>query len=598
MQSKLLFITSKDPKAGSLVISLGMMQLLKTRYEKVAFFRPLIVDKHKEDADIQLMRSYFSLDQRYDDCYAMTLKEAQKHLANAEETVLYKEIIKAYKQLESTYDFILCVGVSQLDFNLYFDFDINLEIAKNLSAPVVGVINGYEKPLPLLKEEMQLWEQGLKEQDITLFALFVNRLHLAKRPEKKAKYFDNVDENHFFLDELDSLNRPTVLEVAKHLKAETILGEERHLLRLVRGYKIAAMHVEHFLSHLEEGDLIIVPADRVDIILAVMAANRAKNAPCAAGILLCGGFKLSKEVKALLKGSEDTTLPIISVKNDTIETTQQAIHTSAGISIQNRRKLAQALGLFYRSVDQKRLVSKLIDTESEIMTPAMFEYLIFDQARSYKKRIVLPESCDERILQAAEIITRQNIAEVILLGNPEEIRHYANMVGVDLENIILQDIYDTKLRDSFAQALFSLRKEKGMTLKIAYDTVEHINYFATMMVYMGLADGMVSGATHTTRETIRPAFQIIGTEQNVRMVSSLFFMCLDSEVLVYADCAVVPDPSSEELSQIAISSAKSAQAFGIEPVVAMLSYSTGDSGVGEEVEKVKKSYHTSQEASS
>lgn len=585
MQSKLLFITPKDPDAGSLVVALGFMEFLKSRYKKVGFFRPLISNDRQEDSDIALMRSYFKLTQPYESCFGITLKKAQKLLAADHEAMLYTEIIAKYKKLEEQYDFILCTGMSQQDFALVFDFDINLEIVKNLSAPVVGVINGYTKPLAQIKEEMQLWELSLKEQGITLFSFFLNRLYNSKKVET---FFSDIKHDLFFLDELKSLNRPTVLGVMEHLGAEVVYGQDEQLLRIVSGYKIAAMHVEHFLDHLQEGDLVIVPGDRIDIVLAVIAANSAKNAPCAAGILLCGGFVPSKKVTILLDGLSHIGLPIIMIDDDTIQTAEAAIKTPAMINMKNSRKIAQALGLFHDSVDQNLLVSNLVSAECEVTTPAMFKYLIFEKARIKCSRIVLPESSDERILRAAEIITRQKIAKIILLGNQEMLSHRAGMIGVDLEGIEIIDPNDQKIKDNFVDKLYHLRKEKGMTKQIALDSISHINYFATMMVYTGMADGMVSGSIHTTRETITPAFQIIGAQKGVSIVSSLFFMCMDTQVLVYADCAIVRDPSSDELSQIACSSAKTAESFGIDPVVAMLSYSTGDSGVGEDVQKVRE----------
>ena len=584
MKSKLLFVTPKDPEAGSLVVSLGFMEFLKSRYKKVAFFKPLIMDDVHKDSDITLMLSYFNLDQSYENCYGITLKKAQKLLASDCEATLYKEIIAKYKKLEKKYDFILCEGMSQNDLGLVFDFDINLEIAKNLSAPVVGVINGYTKLLEQIKEEMQLWELSLKEQGTTLFAFFLNRL---SNSEKSKAFFSDIKEDIFFLDELKSLNRPTVLGVMEHLGAEIVYGQDEQLLRTVNGYKIAAMHVEHFLDHLQEGDLIIVPGDRIDIILAVIASNSAKNAPCAAGILLCGGFVPSRKVKILLDGLSHIGLPVIMIADDTIQTAEAAIKTPAMINMKNSRKIAQALGLFHDSVDQNLLASKLVDAKSEVMTPAMFEYLIFEKARAKCSRIVLPESLDERILRAAEIITRQKIAKIILLGNRETVKNHAGMIGVELDGIEIIDPNDQKIRDDFADKLYLLRKHKGIRKEIAKDMISHVNYFATMMVYTGMADGMVSGAIHTTRETITPALQIIGTQKDVSIVSSLFFMCMDTQVLVYADCAIVRDPNPEQLAQIAISSAKSAKAFGIDPVVAMLSYSTGDSGTGEDVQKVR-----------
>jgi len=222
------------------------------------------------------------------------------------------------------------------------------------------------------------------------------------------------------------------------------------------------------------------------------------------------------------------------------------------------------------------------------VTPTMFLHRIFAKAAADRKRVVLPESTDERILQAAESAQRRKIAEVILLGKEEQVRNRAGILGVDLSGVTIVDPDTHPKRERFAQDFYELRKHKGVTPETARDAMANVTYFATMMVYEGEADAMVSGATHTTRETVLPALQIIKTKPGIDIVSSVFFMCLDTRVLVYGDCAIVPDPNPKELAQIAVESAETARAFGIEPVVAMLSYSTGNSGVGADVEKVRE----------
>lgn len=588
MKSKLLFVTSKDPNAGSLIVTIGLMQLLKSRYKRVAFFRPIIKETSTKDPDIVLMRSHFDLDQPYDSCYALTLSEAKTAILSDRESDIYKKVIAVYKELEEHYDFIICEGVSQQDLALSLDFDINIEVAKNLSAPVVGVINGYEKPLPMLKEEMELWELSLREQGIELFAIFLNRLYQSSRNEKIKNYFSDCTIETFFIDEIEELNEPTVKTLSSALNAEHLYGNAASLLRNIKGYRIAAMQTEHFLERLEDGDLVIVPSDRIDIILAVLMANSAKNLPCASGILLTGGFVLPPYCRDLLDGLEDQTLPIIAVELDTMSTANEVIDVPARITHEDRRKIALILGLFYEAVPLERVIDRLSQSTPDIRTPSMFTYQIFEMARKQKARIVLPESLDERILRASEEITKQHIAEIVLLGSADTIHHKADQIGVNLDGIDIIDPNDDARLKQFSQKLYTLRAHKGMTLDSAYDNLHHPNYFATMLVEEGLVDGMVSGAIHTTRETIKPAFQIIGTQPHVKLVSSLFFMCLDTKVLVYADCAIVPDPSAEELAHIAISSAKTAEAFGIDPVVAMLSYSTGHSGVGEDVKKVER----------
>jgi phosphate acetyltransferase len=218
----------------------------------------------------------------------------------------------------------------------------------------------------------------------------------------------------------------------------------------------------------------------------------------------------------------------------------------------------------------------------------MFEYKLFAYAKKAKKKIVLPEAHDIRILQAAEIILNQEIADIIFLANPQEFKHRYEQLGLDLSKAEVIDHKTPSHINRFAQELYKLRKHKGLRIDQAFDAVTHINYFATMMVHLGMADGMVSGATHSTAETIRPALQIIKTKEDTSLVSSIFFMCLYTKVLVFGDCAIVQNPNANELADIAILANDNAKRFGIEPKVAIISYSSGNSAQGVDVEKAQK----------
>ncbi|MBU0961898.1 MAG: phosphate acetyltransferase, partial [Proteobacteria bacterium] len=358
--------------------------------------------------------------------------------------------------------------------------------------------------------------------------------------------------------------------------------------RIVKQFKIAAMTVEHFLGHIEDGDLIIVPGDRDDIVLASLSALQSINYPNLAGILLTGGFLPGPNTMRLLEG-RNLTMPLLSVKTDTYTTTRNADGVPALINPEDDRKIALALGLFETHVngEQIREMAKLTTTPTTV-TPVMFEYSLFERARSAKKNIILPESSDERILRATEILLRRNVVDVTLLGNPDNIKALSASLGLDLKGASIIDPVNSEHTETFIKDFYELRKHKNMTLDGARDVMSNSAYFGTMMVHQGLADGMVSGAIHTTADTIRPALQIIKTSAGISVVSSVFLMCLDTRVLVYGDCAVNPDPNAAQLAEIAISSADTATMFGIEPRVAMLSYSTGASGTGADVEKVRQ----------
>jgi len=367
-----------------------------------------------------------------------------------------------------------------------------------------------------------------------------------------------------------------------------IYGEEKDLRRVVKQSKIAAMKLDNFLEYIEDGDLVITSGDRSDIIVGCLSTVFSNNYPNISGILLTAGMMPHKSINKLVAGFKDLSIPILSVEDGTFNTAVNVAKVPATITPQSVRKIALAMGLFSSNVNSAE-IEKCIDTESSTssITPIMFEYALFERARRDRKKIVLPESNDERILRATEILLRRDVADIILLGVEEEVLHKSASLGLDISKATIIDPLSSPLMDEFVNSFYEMRKAKGLALDVARDSMMMKNYFGTMMVYTGYADGMVSGAIHTTQETIRPALQIIKTKPGISIVSSLFFMCLDTRVLVYGDCAVNQDPNAEELAQIAISSADTAKMFGIEPKIAMLSYSTGDSGKGEEVEKVR-----------
>jgi phosphate acetyltransferase len=258
------------------------------------------------------------------------------------------------------------------------------------------------------------------------------------------------------------------------------------------------------------------------------------------------------------------------------------------LNAENKRKIAAVLGLVESYVDVAGLLDRVAVARSERVTPLMFQYELISRAKQQRKHIVLPEGTEERILRAAEIVLLRGVCDITLLGNEEEVRQKAADLGLSLKGARIIDPHASELLPVFAEAYFELRKHKGVSLDMARDTMTDVSYFGTMMVHRGLADGMVSGAVHTTAHTIRPSLEFVKTKPGISVVSSVFFMCLADRVMVYGDCAVVPDPTAEQLADIAISSAETASNFGIEPRVAMLSYSTGESGSGADVDRVRE----------
>jgi phosphate acetyltransferase len=262
----------------------------------------------------------------------------------------------------------------------------------------------------------------------------------------------------------------------------------------------------------------------------------------------------------------------------------------ARIAAGDKEKIALAIRLFDTWVDEKVLNERLVSFHSDTLTPRMFQYQLVKRAKSAKKHIVLPEGDDDRILMAADMLVRQNVVDLTILGVREQIEIAVKRLNLslDLEKVCIDNPATSVHFEDYANTLYELRKSKGVTPGMARDLMLDVSYFGTMMVYKGHADGMVSGAVHTTQHTIRPALQFVKTKPGNSTVSSVFFMCLPNRVSVFGDCAVVPNPTSEQLADIAVSSAESAKMLGIDPKIALLSYSSGSSGEGEDVEKVRK----------
>ncbi|HUL11108.1 MAG TPA: phosphate acetyltransferase, partial [Methylococcaceae bacterium] len=392
----------------------------------------------------------------------------------------------------------------------------------------------------------------------------------------------------FVLGEDSRLERPTVREIARAIKAGIVTGSGELLDSEVTNIKVAAMELPHFLDHVEDGSLIITPGDRSDIILGALAADLSRRYPRIAGLVLTGDLKPAPQIQRVLEGLGVTSIPVLSVATDTFTTAIQVNAVQASIGPEDRRKIAAALGLVEASINLSELTERVAVARSEHVTPLMFQYELIQRAKRQRKHIVLPEGTDERILTAAEIVLLREVCDITLLGNSDEVTRKIAALGLSLEGVRIIDPLSSELRKPFAQEYYELRKHKGISKEMAYDTLADTNYFATMMAFLGQVDGMVSGATHTTAATIRPALEFVKTQPGISIVSSVFFMCLADRVLVYGDCAINPNPSADQLADIAISSALTAQAFGIEPRIAMLSYSTGESGQGPDVDKVRE----------
>ncbi len=588
--SKSLFIATLEPGGGKSVVALGIMELLSRRLQSIGFFRPIIPDV-KRDNNIQLILKRYNLKPAYEDMYACKHEDARRMVSHGQHDMLLKNILGKYKALESRCDFVLCEGTDYTGVSSAFEFDFNAGVANDLGCPIIAVVNGCGKSPQEVLDATRFARDAFESQGCTLLAILANRVEPQNVGLIKARLKDeaSVTEPVYILPEEPLLSKPTVGEIAANLESRFLQGDPDGLNREVLDIKIAAMNLPHFLDYISDGTLIITPGDRSDVILGSLAATVSETYPNISGLLLTGGLPLEPQVQRLIEGSKKTSpIPIFSVNTDTYTTAINAGSVRAALTPQNDRKIASALGLFEAHVNIPEIEDRIKVIRSTSVTPIMFEYNLIERAQAHRQHIVLPEGSEKRILQAGEILLRRQVVDITLLGNPEDIRQKISGLGLNLEDINIVDPMQSELLEEYAMIYYGMRKHKGISEKMARDTLTDVSYFGTMMVYKGAADGMVSGAVHTTGETIRPALQIIRTRPGVAIVSSVFLMCLADRVLVYGDCAVNPDPSAEQLADIAVSSAETAKIYGVEPRIAMCSYSTGNSGKGKDVDKVRE----------
>jgi phosphate acetyltransferase len=590
--SKSIYITTIEPNSGKSLVSLGFLRMMLNQSSKVGYFRP-IINKGKNSAyDDHTFTAinFFNLDIKYEDCYAFEQNEVVELLSEGKKEKVIHDIIKKYKSLEAKYDYVLVEGTDFSGEGGFTELDVNLMVAKNLGIPVLIVGAGNDKKKKDFINSMQLTYNSFIQKEVDVIGLIANKIQVdeieyirteLKKIIPKEVHIDVVPKVNF-------LANPTVKEVTESLHGKVIFGEQ-FLDNSIGSYSTGAMQLRNYLTRIKENALVITPGDRADIILGAIQANSSSNYPRISGIILTGNLMPEDSILKLIEGIQ-STVPIISVDGGTFGISNKIGAVKSKIYASNSKKILLALDTFDTYINVERLNRILSKFSSDKLTPSMFQYNLLQKAKSCRKHIVLPEGNDERIIEAAARLQLLNIVDLTLLGDRREIQQKADSLGlqIDLDTINILNPENSIHNAEFAKTLYEARKHKGLTETTAKDLTRDVSYYGTLMIFNGLADGMVSGAVHTTMHTIKPALQIIKTKPGVSVVSSVFFMCLSDRVSVMGDCAVNPNPNAEELAEIAISSAKSAEAFGITARVAMLSYSSGSSGKGEEVEKVRK----------
>ena len=590
--SKAIYIVTTEPNSGKSIVALGLMHLLLGKTAKVGYFRPIIDDvpNGKIDNHIDTVLSYFNVDMKSEEAFAYTRGQVVQLKNKDKDDEIVGHIIHKFKTIENRFDFVLVEGTDFSGEGAIIEWDINVLIAKNLGIPAIILASGKNKSLEELLGNLYMAYDSFMEKGVEVLSIIANKV----QPENldlvtnglKEKLPDNILVGAIPINY--TLGSPTVKEIAQELDAKILFGLN-YINNQVGGFSVGAMQLRNYLTHLKKDSLVITPGDRADIILGALQANISTNYPNLSGIVLTGGLIPEESIIKLIEGLSDI-IPILSVAGGTYSVTNKIGTIRPRIYADNKEKIITSIQEFDKYIPTKELAERLITFKAKGITPRMFQYNLLQKAKSTKKHIVLPEGLDDRILLATKKLIDADAVTITLLGNKEQIKSKIAELDIDLDLNKINIIDPTKSDQfiEYATTLYELRKHKNVNLAMAQDLMEDVSYYGTMMVYKGHADGMVSGAVHTTQHTIRPALQFIKTRPDVSIVSSIFFMCLPNRVTVFGDCAINPNPTAEQLSEIAISSAATSAAFGIEPKIAMLSYSSGASGVGEDVDRVRK----------
>ncbi|MGZ9933468.1 phosphate acetyltransferase [Streptomyces sp. NC-S4] len=597
-----VYVTGIERGDGRQVVELGIMELLTRQTGRVGVYRPLLHDA--PDRLFDLLRARYRIDQDAAAAYGMSYQEASAILAEKGTDELVSRLVDRYHRVARDYEVMLVLGTDYAETNLPDELALNARLANELGAVVVPVVGGTKHHAEAVRAEARNAYRAYETLGCHVVAMVVNRVAAEDRDVIAERLAARLPVPCYVLPDDKSLSAPTVAQITRELGGEVLLGDDAGLARDALDFVFGGAMLPNFLGALTPGCLVVTPGDRSDLVIGALAAHSSGTPPIA-GVLLTLNERPTPEILTLASKLAPGT-PVVSVAGNSFPTAAELFSLQSRLNSATPRKLETALGLFERHVDTGELRGLLSVARSERVTPMMFEHELLERARSDRRRVVLPEGTEERVLRAADVVLRRGVCDLTLLGDEQAILKKAADLGVDISGAQLIDPATSPLREGFSEYYAQVRAHKGMTAELAADVVTDVNYFGTLMVQRGLADGMVSGSVHSTAATIRPAFEIIKTNTAARsasgrvvagdgrakpeasIVSSVFFMCLADRVLVYGDCAVNPDPNAEQLADIAVQSAATAAAFGVEPRIAMLSYSTGTSGSGADVDKVRK----------
>lgn len=612
--SRTIMLIPTGTSVGLTSISLGVIRAMERKGVRLSVFKPIAQPRAGGDTPDQttnIIRKNSSIPA----AEPLPMSRVESLLGSNQQDVLMEEIIKRYHENTKDAEVVLVEGLVPTRKH-QFASSLNYEIAKTLNAEIVFVTAlGNDSPAQL-KERIEVTQSsfgGSKNKNIT--GVIINKLNAPvdeqgrTRPDLSEIFDDsnkasvaNIDPKQLFANSplpvlgcvpwSFELIATRAIDMCRHLNA-AVINEGDIATRRVKSVTFCARSLPHMLEHFRPGSLLVTSADRPDVLVAACLA--AMNGVEIGAILLTGGYQIDEPIRKLCERAFATGLPVFMVKTNTWQTSLSLQSFNLEVPSDDTQRVERVQEYVASHIDSDWVESLTATSErSRRLSPPAFRYQLTELARQAGKRIVLPEGDEPRTVKAAAICAERGIATCVLLGNPDEIQRVAAVHGVELGAGI--EIVDPEVvRENYVARLVELRKNKGMTEVVAREQLEDNVMLGTMMLERSEVDGLVSGAVHTTANTIRPPLQLIKTAPNSSLVSSIFFMLLPEQVLVYGDCAINPDPNPEQLAEIAIQSADSATAFGIEPRVAMISYSTGNSGAGSDVEKVREATRIAKE---